>query len=179
MDSNSRGNCRTAPVIALPQGFREIPRLWTGFSYGALPEAKTRSKMVSVRIYPRVALYPRSPASYFLPKCEFQQCQCLRRCKRGVGTLTGVCKVISGGGVVGDFQVGLGFGPGFGQQPDPVPEVTLEQQSPQPVDAVADYADLPFRLLPTVAMPGRQRLGRSSQVAWGILRSWASSTLVP
>ncbi len=84
-----------------------------------------------------------------------------------VPPLTGVCKVISGGGVVGDFQVGLGFGPGFGQQPDPVPEAALEQQSPQPVDAVADYADLPFRLLPTVAMPGRQRLGRSSQVAWG------------
>ena len=88
MDSNSRGNCRTAPVIALPQGFREIPRLWTGFSYGALPEAKTRSKMVSVRIDPRVALNPRSPASYFPPKCEFQQRQCLRRCKRGVGTPT-------------------------------------------------------------------------------------------
>ena len=94
---------------------------------------------------------------------------------RGGGGLTGVCNGFSGGGVAGDFQVGLGFGPGFGQQPDPAPETALEQQPPQSVDAVADDADLPFRLLPTVAMPGRQRpriqygagIGRRPQVAWG------------
>ena len=83
--------------------------------------------------------------------------------------LTGVCNGFSGGGVAGDFQVGLGFGPGFGQQPDPAPETAFEQQPPQPVDAAPEYADLPFRLLPAVAMPGRQRLGRRPQVAGGKL----------
>ena len=42
--------------------------------------------------------------------------------------------------MVGYFQVGLGFRPGFGQQPDAAPEAAPEQQPPQPVDAVADDA---------------------------------------
>ena len=83
------------------------------------------------------------------------------------GTLIGVCKGFSGGRVAGDFQVGLVFGPGFGQQPDPVPEPALVHQTAQPIDAAPEYADLPFRLLPTVAMLGSKRLGRRPQVAWG------------
>ena len=82
-------------------------------------------------------------------------------------TLIGVCKGFSGGCVAGDFQVGLVFGPGFGQQPDPVPEPALVHQTAQPIDAAPEYADLPFRLLPTVAMLGSKRLGRRPQVAWG------------
>ena len=85
---------------------------------------------------------------------------------RGV-PLIGVCKGFSGGRVAGDFQVGLVFGPGFGQQPDPVPEPGLVHQTAQPIDAAPEYADLPFRLLPTVAMLGSKRLGRRPQVAWG------------
>ena len=81
--------------------------------------------------------------------------------------LIGVCKGFSGGRVAGDFQVGLVFGPGFGQQPDPVPEPALVHQTAQPIDAAPEYADLPFRLLPTVAMLGSKRLGRRPQVAWG------------
>ena len=38
---------------------------------------------------------------------------------------------------------GCGLWPGFGQQPDSAPEASLEQQPPQPVNAVADYADPP------------------------------------
>ena len=41
----------------------------------------------------------------------------------GRSSLIGVCKGFSGGRVAGDFQ--LVFGPGFGQQPDPVPEPAL------------------------------------------------------
>ncbi len=40
-----------------------------------------------------------------------------------------------------DLQVGLGFRPGFGQQPDPAPQVAFEHQPPEPIDAVADDAD--------------------------------------
>ena len=69
--------------------------------------------------------------------------------------------------MVGDFQVGLGFRPGFGQQPDAAPEAAPEQQPPQPVDAVADDADGPYRPAPGVAAPGSRRLGRCAQVAWG------------
>ena len=68
--------------------------------------------------------------------------------------------------MVGDFQVGLGFRPGFGQQPDAAPEAAPEQQPPQPVDAVADDADGPYRPAPGVAAPGSRRSGRCAQVAW-------------
>ncbi len=73
--------------------------------------------------------------------------------------LTGMCMAIYGG----TWRVTSRLGLGFGQEPDPVPETSLEQQSPQPVDAVADYAHLPFRLLPTVAMLSRQRFGPASK----------------
>ena len=68
--------------------------------------------------------------------------------------------------MAGDPQVGPGFRPGFGQQPAPVPAASPEQQSPQPVDAVSDHADLPFRPLPTAAAPILQRLRQRPQVAW-------------
>ena len=65
-----------------------------------------------------------------------------------------------------NLQVGLGFGPGLRQQPDPAPEAAPEQQPPQPVNAVADAADGPYRPAPGVAAPGSRRLGRRAQVAW-------------
>ena len=93
--------------------------------------------------------------------------------------LTGVCMVFSGRGMAGDLQVGLGLGPGFGQQPHPAPEAAPEQQPPQPVDAVPDHADGPPRPVPRVAVPGRQRdsaLGGVRRLPGAILRSLASST---
>ena len=54
-----------------------------------------------------------------------------------------------------------------GQQPDAAPEPAPDQQPPQPVDAVADYADGPARPAPTAAVSGRQVFRRRSQVAWG------------
>ena len=80
--------------------------------------------------------------------------------------LTGVCMGFSGRGMVGYFQVGLGFRPGFGQQPDAAPEAAPEQQPPQPVDAVADDADGPYRPAPGVAAPESRCSGRCAQVAW-------------
>ena len=77
--------------------------------------------------------------------------------------LTGVCIGFLCGGMAGDLQVELGFRPGFGQQPEPAPE----RQPPQPVDAVADYADGPARPAPTAVVSGRQVFRRRSQVAWG------------
>ena len=77
---------------------------------------------------------------------------------------------------MGNRQACFGFRPGFWQEPDPAPEASLEQHPPQPVNAVADYADLPFWFLPAVAMLGRQRFGRRPQVARAIPRSLASST---
>ena len=82
-----------------------------------------------------------------------------------VGALTGVCMGFSCRGMVGDLQVELGFRPGFGQQPDPAPEPAPEQQPPQPVNAVADYADGPARPAPTAVVSGRQVFRRRSQVA--------------
>ena len=55
--------------------------------------------------------------------------------------------------MMGNLQGGLGFRPGFGQQPDPAPEPSSEQQPPQSVDAVADDADGPYRPAPRVAAP--------------------------
>ena len=89
------------------------------------------------------------------------------------GQLTGVCIGFSCRGMAGDLQVGLGFRPGFGQQPCPAPEPAPVQQPPQPGDAVTDYADGPSRLLPATAVSGRQRpriqygagTGRRSQAA--------------
>ena len=79
----------------------------------------------------------------------------------------GVCIGFLCGGMAGDLQVELGFWPGFGQQPDPVPEPAPEQQPPQPVDAVADYADGPARPAPTAVVSGRQVFRRRSQAAGG------------
>ena len=76
--------------------------------------------------------------------------------RAGGNPLTGVCVVLSRRGMVGD-QGWFGFRPGFGQQPDTVPEPSSEQQPPQPVDAVADDADGPYRPAPGVAAPGSRR----------------------
>ena len=97
----------------------------------------------------------------------------------GRSPLTGVCMGFLCRGMVGDLQVELGFRPGFGQQPDPVPEPAPEQQPPQPVDAVADYADGPARPAPTAVVSGRQVFRRRSQVAWsnppviGVFPPWS------
>ena len=80
---------------------------------------------------------------------------------------------------MGDLQVGLGLWPGFGQQPDAAPESALEQQTPEPVNAVADHADGARRTAPRVAMIGSQSFGRRPQAAWGNPAVVASSTLVP
>ena len=72
--------------------------------------------------------------------------------------LTRVCKVFSGRGMAGDLQVGLGFRPRLRQQPDPAPEPAPVQQPPQPVDAVADDADGPYRPAPRGAAAGSRRL---------------------
>ena len=69
-----------------------------------------------------------------------------------------VCMGFSGRDMVGDFQVGLGFG----QQPEAAPE----QQPPQPVYAVADDADGPHRPAPGSPVPGSRCSGRCAQVAW-------------
>ena len=66
-----------------------------------------------------------------------------------------------------DLQVGLGLWPRFGQQPDAAPEASFEQQTPQPVDAVADDADGARRTAPRVPVIGSQSLGRRPQIAWG------------
>ena len=67
----------------------------------------------------------------------------------------------------GYLQVGLGFRPGFGQQPDPAPEPSPVQRAPEPGDAMPDYADGPSWLLRAAAMSGRQRPGRRAQAAGG------------
>ena len=74
--------------------------------------------------------------------------------------------MFSGRGMAGDLQGWFGFRPGFGQQPDPAPEAAPEQQPPQPVNAVADDADGPYRPAPGVAAPGSRCSGRCAQVAW-------------
>ena len=89
------------------------------------------------------------------------------RCRSPWGRLTGVCMGFSCRGMAGDLQVGFGFRPGFGQQPDPAPEPALVQQSSQPDDAVPDYADGPARPAPTAVVSGRQVFRRRSQVGWG------------
>ena len=58
-----------------------------------------------------------------------------------------------------DLQVRLGLWPGFGQQPDAAPEPALEEQPPEPVDAVPDYAYGAARPAPGVAMYESWRLG--------------------
>ena len=73
----------------------------------------------------------------------------------------------SGRGMAGDLQVGFGFRPGFGQEPDAAPEAASEQQPPQPVDAVADHADGSSRPPPRAAVLGRQGLGRRPEIARG------------
>ncbi len=76
------------------------------------------------------------------------------------------CMVLSRRYIAGAPQVGPGFRTGFGQQTDPVPAGSPEQQPPHLADAVSDYADLPFRLLLTAVMLSRQRPGRRPQIAW-------------
>ena len=93
--------------------------------------------------------------------------------------LTRVCKGFSGRGMVGDFQVGLGFRPGFGQQPDAAPEAALSSNRRS--------QSMPWRMTLTVrtGLPQRSRrlgvgaLGGVRRLPGAILRSWASSTRVP
>ena len=67
----------------------------------------------------------------------------------------------------GYLQAGLGFRPGFGQQPDPAPEPSPVQRAPEPGDAMPDYADGARRTAPRVPMIGSQRFGRRAQAAGG------------
>ena len=91
------------------------------------------------------------------------------------------------GRMMGDLQVGLGFRPGFGQQSDPALEPSSEQQTPQPVDAVADDATVRTGLPQGLRRLGAgvpvsstgQALGGVRRLPGASLRSWASSTLVP
>ena len=64
------------------------------------------------------------------------------------------------GRMMGDLQVGLGFRLGSGQQPSTAPEAPLEQQTPEPVDAVEDHADGSRRTAPRVPIIGSQTPGR-------------------
>ena len=74
----------------------------------------------------------------------------------------------------------LGLGSlGFGQQPYPAPEAAPEQQPPQPVNAVADDADGPYRPAPGVAAAWQPASWAACAGAWSNPASWASSTLVP
>ena len=98
----------------------------------------------------------------------------LHSCEFPALRLTGVCNGFLRRGMASNLQVGLGFRPGLRQQPDPAPEAAPEQQPPQPVNAVADDADGPYRPAPGVAAPGSRRsriqygagFGRRAQVAW-------------
>ena len=65
-----------------------------------------------------------------------------------------------------DLQVGLVLWPGFGQKPDASPEASSEQQSPEPVDAVAEHAYGARRSAARLQVIGGQRLWRRAQVAW-------------
>ena len=82
------------------------------------------------------------------------------------GYLTGVGIGFLRWDMASNLQVELGFWPGFGQQPDAAPEAALEQQAPEPVDAVADHAHGARRTAPRVTVIGSQRFGRRPQVAW-------------
>ena len=64
-----------------------------------------------------------------------------------------------------DLDAGIGFGPGFGQQPNPPPEPALAQQPPQPAYAVPDYADGPYRPVVGATVLGKWCLGRGSEIA--------------
>ena len=68
-------------------------------------------------------------------------------------------------GMASNLQVGFGLRPGFRQQPDTAPEAALEQQTPKPVDAVADHADGARRTATGGTVIGSQRFGRCPQVA--------------
>ena len=80
--------------------------------------------------------------------------------------LTGVDMGFLRWDMASNLQVELGFRPGFGQQPDAAPEAALEQQAPEPVDAVADHADGARRTTTGVTVIGSQRFGRCPQAAW-------------
>ena len=80
-----------------------------------------------------------------------------RACRLDVRTvggtpLTRVCKGFLRWDMASNLQVGLGFWPGFRQQPDAAPEPTLEEQPSEPVDAMSGYADGAARPAPGVAM---------------------------
>ena len=83
------------------------------------------------------------------------------------GGLTRVCKGFLRWDMASNLQVGLGFWPGFRQQPDAAPEPTLEEQPSEPVDAMSGYADGAARPAPGVAMYRSWGLGRCAQVARG------------
>ena len=79
-----------------------------------------------------------------------------------------------------DLDIGIGFRPGFGQQPNQTPEPALVEQRSQPADAIADYADRPRGPVARVAAPlGSRRPGRRPQPAGVDLAVLASSTRVP
>ncbi len=68
-----------------------------------------------------------------------------------------------------NLQVELGFRPGFGQQPDAAPEAALQQQAPEPVDAVvADHADGARRTATGVTVIGSQRFGWTFRISSGV-----------
>ena len=78
------------------------------------------------------------------------------------------------------WKLGLGFRPGFGQQPNPTPEPALVEQPSQPADVIPDYADRPRVPVARVAAPlGSRGPGRRPQPAGvdlpflGILHSGA------
>ena len=80
---------------------------------------------------------------------------------------------------MGDLQVGLGFRPGSGQQPDTAPEASLEQQTPESVDAVADHADGARRTAPRVPMIGSQSPGRQGGPVSGANFTTSPSPVTP
>ena len=71
--------------------------------------------------------------------------------------------------MAGDLQVGLGFGPGFREQPYPAPEPAPAHQLGHPDAALMDHADTPSRPVPGAAVRRSQRLGRGPQAAGGYL----------
>ena len=63
-----------------------------------------------------------------------------------------------------DLREFPGLRPWFGQQLDPAPEASFEQQPPEPVDAAAGHAGSVRRTAARVPMIGGQRPGRRAQV---------------
>ena len=90
-----------------------------------------------------------SPASLLARSAAFARALAQRSIRP---PLTRVCKGFLRWDMASNLQVGLGFWPGFRQQPDAAPEPTLEEQPSEPVDAMSGYADGAARPAPGVAM---------------------------